>query len=92
MGESSILIRNIFHMLCYAFQVLRQRYYADIETEDFQHVRDMLAAILARGLAQQLKQGLYKTYVSYSDQLNAYVRRESNAPIVPLTNCRRTTS
>ena len=71
MGESSILIRNIFHMLCYAFQVLRQRNYADIATEDFQHVQDMLAAILARGIAQQLKQGLYRTYVSYNDQLSA---------------------
>ena len=71
MGEPSILIRNIFHMLCYAFQVLRQRNYAGIEAEDFRHVQDMLAAILARGIAQQLKQGLYRTYVSYSDQLNA---------------------
>ena len=33
MHDSSILIRNIFHMLCYAFHVLRQQNYADIETE-----------------------------------------------------------
>lgn len=71
MHNSSILIRNIFHMLCYAFHVLRQRNYADIETEEFQHVQDMFAAILIRGIAQQLKQGLYRTYVSNNDQLNA---------------------
>jgi len=70
MGETTILIKNIFHMLCYAFHVLRQRNYADIETEEFQHVQDMFAAILIRGIAQQLKQGLYKTYVTYKDQLN----------------------
>ena len=65
------MIRNIFHMLCYAFHVLRQRNYADIETEEFQHVQDMFAAILIRGIAQQLKQGLYRTYMNRNDQLNA---------------------
>ena len=69
MQDSTILIRNIFHMLCYAFHVLRQRNYADIEAEDFRHVQDMLAAILARGIAQQLKQGLYRTYVTYNDAI-----------------------
>lgn len=71
MHETSVLIRNIFHMLCYAFHVLRQRNYADIETEEFQHVQDMFAAILIRGIAQQLKQGLYRTYMNRNDQLNA---------------------
>ena len=66
---NEILIRNIFHMLCYAFHVLRQQNYADIKTEDFQHVQDMLAAVLTRGIAQQLKQGLYRTYVTYNDEL-----------------------
>ena len=40
---STILIQNIFHMLCYAFKVLRQRNYQDVGTEDFAHVQDMLA-------------------------------------------------
>ncbi len=66
--HSTILIRNIFHMLCYAFRVLRQKNYEKIATEDFLHVEDMLAAILSRGLAQQLKQGLYRTYIEQNDQ------------------------
>ena len=65
---SSILIQNIFHMLCYAFKVLRQRNYQDVGTEDFAHVQDMLAAILSRGISQQVKQGLYRSYTSIEEQ------------------------
>ena len=65
---SPIQIRNIFHMLCYAFRILRQKNYARIETESFSHVQDMLAMILSRGVAQQLKQGLTRTYIEHNDQ------------------------
>ncbi len=68
MDDSRILIRNIFHMLCYAFRILRQQNYADIMTEDFTHVEDMLAAILSRGISSQLKHGLYKTYIGHVEQ------------------------
>lgn len=71
MNESTILIRNIFHMLCYAFRILRQQNYMDILTEDFNHVEDMLAAILSRGIAMQLKKGLYRTYKENSEQTQA---------------------
>ncbi len=65
---SSIMIRNIFHMLCYAFRVLRQKNYERIAAENFLHVQDMLAEILSRGVAQQLKRGLYRTYIEHNDQ------------------------
>ena len=45
-------------MLAYAFQVLRQKNYEDVASEEFEEVQDLFAAILARGIAQQLKQGL----------------------------------
>lgn len=71
MSDSSILIHNIFHMLCYAFRILRQQNYANILTEDFDHVEDMFAAILSRGIAMQLKQGLYRSYVENNEQTKA---------------------
>ena len=75
--HSAVLIRNIFYMLCYAFRILRQKNYERIATEDFLHVEDMLAAILSRGIAQQLKQGLYRTYVEHNEQ-NATLRGKLN--------------
>ncbi len=91
---SSIVIRNIFHMLCYAFKVLRQQNYQMIAEEEFLHVQDMLAAILARGISQQVKQGLYRTYVSYNREqktlqgkLNPYPTKQLQSMKKQLLNC-----
>ena len=62
--DKGILIRNIFYMLTYAFQELRQNNYERIATEDFDHIHDLFAEILARGIAYQLKQGLRREYIS----------------------------
>ena len=56
-------------MLSYAYQVLRQSNYEKIKSEDFQNINDLFSAILASGMGQQVKQGLYKEYVSYHDDL-----------------------
>ena len=56
-------------MLTYAFQVLRQSNYEEIDHEEFDNIHDLFSAILSRGLAQQLKQGLYREYVSTSQDL-----------------------
>lgn len=68
-NDKGILIKNIYYMLTYAFQILRQSNYDDIATEDFENIHDMFAAILGKGVAQQLKHGLYKEYVNKSDNL-----------------------
>ena len=62
MNDKGIYIKNIYYMLAYAFQVLCQKNYREIASEEFQDVQDLFAAILARGIALQLKQGLYRTY------------------------------
>lgn len=68
-NDKGILIRNIYYMLTYAFQVLRQTNYENITVEDFENIHDMFAAILGKGVTQQLKHGLYKEYVNKSDDL-----------------------
>lgn len=68
-NDKGILIKNVYYMLAYAFQVLKQSNYEEIEKEDFNQVDDLFAAILARGISQQLKQGLYREYVIKSNIL-----------------------
>ncbi len=68
---ANIPIRNLFHMLAYAFKELRQEEYRRLATEDFDHVHDLLAAILALGVGKQLKQGLHREYVERADELVA---------------------
>jgi len=56
-------------MLAYAFQVLKQGNYEEVAAEEFDKIQDLFAAILAKGITQQLKQGLYWEYVSRHDTL-----------------------
>ena len=67
--DKGILIKNIFYMLSYAYQVLRQSNYERIAAEDFQNINDLFSAILAGGMSQQVKQGLYKEYISFHEDL-----------------------
>lgn len=70
-NDKGILIKNVYYMLAYAFQVLRQNNYEEMEAEEFENVFDMLASILNKGISRQLKQGLYREYVIRKDNLAA---------------------
>ncbi len=67
--DKGILIRNIYYMLAYAFQELRQNNYAEIQGETFNDIYDLFSEILARGISYQLKQGLYREYVARNESL-----------------------
>ena len=67
--DKGILIRNIYYMLAYAFQELRQNNYAEIEGEKFDDIYDLFAEIMARGISYQLKQGLYREYVERNESM-----------------------
>lgn len=57
--DKSIFIKNIYYMLSYAFTSLNQSNYENVATEEFDNVHNLFAAILCKGIGQQLKQGLY---------------------------------
>lgn len=61
--DKNILIKNVFYMLTYAFQELRQNNYEDIDSEKFEHIHDLFAEILIRGISHQLKKGIHKEYI-----------------------------
>jgi 5-methylcytosine-specific restriction enzyme subunit McrC len=58
-------------MLAYAFQVLNENGYKNIETEQFDNVGELCAAILSKGVSLQLKRGLGKEYVSETEPLSS---------------------
>lgn len=77
--DKSILINNIYHMLSYAFQTLKQETYDDVAVESFDEMYNLLAAILAKGIGLQLKQGLYREYISHQEELTV-MRDKINMP------------
>lgn len=58
-----IKVQNIFYMLAYAFQVLNERGFKEFSAEKFDNIHNLLAAILSRGIANQVKKGLHKEYI-----------------------------
>ena len=66
-----IPIHNIYYMLSYAFQILREQEYRNIATEQFENVADLCAAILIKGVSAQVKRGLRREYVEKTEPLSS---------------------
>ena len=62
-----IRVRNVFHMLAYAFSALTEQGYRAVATEDFDNAAELCAAILERGVSLQLKRGLGQEYVNRTE-------------------------
>lgn len=56
-------------MLSYAYQTLREADYKDVVVEDFENIHDLLAAILLRGIGNQIRRGLYREYIPKEEAL-----------------------
>lgn len=70
-NDKGILIKNIYYMLTYAFQTLRRSDFDTVAAEKFENIHDLFAAILGKGVAYQLKQGLYKEYILQTEERTA---------------------
>ena len=69
--SNSILIKNIYYMLTYAFQVLNQESYKSISVEFFLNTAEMFTAILCKGIESQLKRYLNRDYVVKTEALSS---------------------
>lgn len=93
-AEDTVVIKNIWYMLAYAYRVLDVVDYACIETEDFEELSDLLSAILAAGLDSQRSRGFEHGYVEAHEDL-AGIRGKVDIPATiyhrlqkqPLASC-----
>ncbi len=65
--NKSIFIQNIYYMLSYAFTALNQLSDKKIDPEKFENVHNLFAAILSKGIGQQLKRGIYRKYINITE-------------------------
>lgn len=56
-------------MLAYAYQSLNESSFQSMKVEEFVHTHDLLAAILTKGVSNQIKRGLNRNYVSRSETI-----------------------
>lgn len=64
-------IKNIYYMLAYAYGNLNEGEHSSIELEEFHNVHDLLSTILLKGVSKQIKQGLYRCYIPYTETLSS---------------------
>lgn len=63
-------IKNIYYMLSYAYQSLRENGFKSVATENFDNIHDLFAAIIIRGVGTQIKRGLHRDYVAHEELLS----------------------
>lgn len=68
--DKGIFIQNIYYMLSYAFQILKQEDYKQVAGEKFEKIHNLFAAILEKGVSRQVKQGLYREYMPMQENLS----------------------
>ena len=56
-------------MLAYAYQTLNEAEFESVQSVTFDHVHDLFAAILSKGVANQIKRGLHRDYIGQTDVL-----------------------
>lgn len=71
MRDKNIIIKNIYYMLSYAFQALKQSAFEEVAVEAFENIHNLFAALLGKGVGLQLKQGLYREYLNCQNDLYA---------------------
>lgn len=69
MSSSSITIQNVYVMMAYAFRTIRSDSTDRIATEPFEHLHDLFAEILIRGVGSQVKRGLHHDYFPRQEEL-----------------------
>lgn len=69
MTGGSIPIRNLYVMMAYAFRTIRGAGNDRIAGEPFDHLHELLAEILVRGIGAQVKRGLHRDYLRHHEEL-----------------------
>ena len=63
MSAEKIPIQNIYFLLCYAWNHLQEKKFAQVRSEDCHKIWDLMAKVLASSSIQLFKRGLHRSYV-----------------------------
>lgn len=65
-----VKIKNVYWMLAYAFDMLKEKGTRSIQTEEFDNIYNLLSTMLIKTLNYQIKKGLHKEYVNKNETLS----------------------
>lgn len=68
--KNTIPIKNIYYMLCYAWDRLEQRDIVEIDNIEGNEIFDLFARILINGINYLIKKGFHRQYTPYNEEIN----------------------
>lgn len=66
-----IPIKNIFYMLCYAWNILSIKGDIEVDEDDFDDAYNLLARIFAFGLGKLIRSGFHRSYIEETELLSS---------------------
>ncbi|MBQ3718531.1 MAG: 5-methylcytosine-specific restriction endonuclease system specificity protein McrC [Methanomicrobium sp.] len=63
--------KNIYYMLSYAYHVLNEGTFKDVDSEDFENIHNLFAEIIYLGVSNQIKRGINREYEEYTYSIGA---------------------
>ncbi len=70
-GQQVIPIKNLFYMLCYAWNVLPVKDIIKVSNDDFGDAYNLLGKVFSLGVAKVVKAGFHRSYVEEQDELSS---------------------
>ena len=61
--------KNIYYMLSYAYRVLTQGEFKNLDSEEFDNIHNLFAEIISLGISNQIKRGLIREYEEHTDEI-----------------------
>lgn len=68
--KAPIPIKNIYYMLCYAWNILSIKGEINVDSDDFGDAYNLLAKIFAFGLGKLIRSGFHRSYIEDTDLLS----------------------
>lgn len=68
--KSRIPIKNIYYMLCYAWDILDIKNDVLVDEDDFNDAYDLLARIFSYGVGKLIRSGFHKSYIDKQEDLS----------------------
>ena len=69
-SRGPIPIKNIFYMLCYAWNVLAVTDDFDFSSDDYDDANNLLARVFSFGIGKLIRSGFHRSYVEHEEELS----------------------
>jgi len=68
--KAPIPIKNLFYMLCYAWDVLAIKDDVSVGSDEYGDAYDLLARVFSFGLGKLIRSGFRRSYIEETEELN----------------------